>query len=79
VTERHIRFEGDAGEALDVATAIADAEGVDLTSSAPPVAVADGKVRLDFVVSGSIERLDAALRQIDAGLPAGNSIAFVAT
>lgn len=74
VNEHRIRFEGASAAALTVATAIADADGVDLTSSEPPTALADGKVRLDLSVRGSSESIAAALEEIGLSLPVGSSI-----
>ena len=74
MNEHRIRFEGAADSALSVAAAIADADGVDLTSSEPPVALADGKVRLDLSVRGSSESIAAALSGIGPSLPVDSSI-----
>ncbi len=60
--------------ALTVATAIADADGVDLTSSEPPTALADGKVRLDFSVQGSDESVAVAVDEIGLSIPVDSSI-----
>lgn len=74
MNEHRIRFEGAADTALSVAVAIADAGGVDLTSSEPPAALADGKVRLDLSVRGSSESIAAALSEIGPRLPVDSSI-----
>ena len=74
VNEHRIRFEGASSAALTVATAIADADGIDLTSSEPPVAVADGTVRLAFTVQGSSESIVAAVDEIGRTLPDDSSI-----
>ncbi len=74
VKEHRIRFEGASADALTVATAVADADGVDLTSSEPPTALADGRVRLDLEVRGSSESVAAALDGIRRGIPADSSI-----
>jgi hypothetical protein len=74
VNEHRIRFEGAAAAALTVATAIADADGVDLISSEPPTPLADGKVRLDLSVQASAESIAAALDGIGPTLPADGSI-----
>ena len=47
VTTYRVRFEGPVGLALRVATALADADGVDLTSSEAPTPKASGLVGLD--------------------------------
>ena len=74
VNEHRIRFEGAAAAALAVATAIADVDGVDLTSSGPPTALADGRVRLDLSVQGSSESIAAALDEIGPSLPVDSSL-----
>jgi hypothetical protein len=74
VNEHRIRFEGASADALTVATAIADADGVDLTSSAPPTTLAGGKVRLDVRVRGSTESIAAALDEIGLSIPIDSSI-----
>ena len=74
VNEHRIRFEGSSAAALTVATAIADADGVDLTSSEPPTAIADGKVRLDLRVQASSESIAAALEAIGRSIPVDSSI-----
>lgn len=74
VNEHHVRFEGASAAALTVATAIADADGVDLTSSEPPTAIADGRVRLDLRVEGSNESIAAALDEIRLGMPVDSTI-----
>jgi hypothetical protein len=74
VSEHRIRFEGAAAAALTVATAIADADGVDLTSSEPPVTLSDGRVRLDLTVDASSESVAGALAEIRPRLPDDSSI-----
>jgi hypothetical protein len=74
VNEHRIRFEGAAAAALTIATAIADADGVDLTSSEPPTPLADGRVRLDLSVQGPSESITAAVDEIGRTLPGDSSI-----
>lgn len=74
MNEHRIRFVGASAVALTVATAIADADGVDLTSSEPPDAVGDGDVRLDLTVRGTTASIADAVDGIRAVLPAGSSI-----
>lgn len=74
VNEHRIRFEGAAADALTVATIVADADGVDLTSSEPPVPVGDGRVRLDLDVQGPSRSVEAAVDRIRSDLPADSSI-----
>ena len=74
VNEHRIRFEGASADALTIATAIADADGVDLTSSEPPIAIADGRVRLDLSVRGPSEAIAAALDEIGRRIPGDSSV-----
>ncbi len=76
VTAHRIRFEGPAALAVQVATALADAEGVELTSSARPSALADGRVRLDVVVKGSLAHVALAVSTIGGDLPVVASLAI---
>lgn len=77
VNAHRIRFEGPAALAVGVATALADADGVELTSSEPPSALDGGKVRLDVVVDGRDEDVVAAVSAIGGDLPAGASLELV--
>ncbi len=74
VNEHRIRFEGAADVALTVATAIADVDGVDLTSSEPPAVLDNGRVRLDFSVRGPSESIATAVGEIGTSLPIDSSI-----
>ena len=74
MNEHRIRFEGASADALTVATAIADADGVDLTSSEPPTTLPGGKVRLDVRVRASSESITAALAEIGRRLPTHSSL-----
>lgn len=74
MNEHRIRFEGAAADALTVATIVADAEGVDLTSSEPPVPVGDGRVRLDLDVQGPSGSIEATVERIRSDLPTDSSI-----
>lgn len=74
MNDHRIRFEGASAVALTVATTIADADGVDLTSSEPPTTLADGRVRLDFSVRGPKESIAAAVDEIARSLPVDSSI-----
>ena len=74
VTAHRIRFEGPAAIAVGVATTLADADGVDLISSDPPSALADGSVGLDVAVEGPRDDVAAAVERIRGGLPKGASI-----
>ena len=54
VTSFRVRFEGPVALVVDVATALADAEGVELTSSDQPITVDEGVVALDLTVEGRV-------------------------
>jgi len=77
VTIYRIRFEGPAALAVGVATALADADGVDLTSSEQPSILDAGKVRLNVSAEGSEADIAAAVASIGASLPDGASIKVV--
>jgi hypothetical protein len=74
VTVYKIRFEGPAALAVGVATALADADGVDLTSSSPPSAVGEHTVELKLSAEGPRDAVTAAVSSIRGGLPDGASI-----
>lgn len=74
MNDHRIRFEGAAADALTVATIVADADHVDLTSSEPPVPVGDGRVRLDLDVQGPSASIEATVDRIRADLPTDSSI-----
>jgi len=75
VNEHRIRFEGASTAAVSVATAIADVDGVNLTSSEAPAVLEDGRVRLDFVVEGPLDVITAAVEEMRADLRGESSIA----
>ena len=74
MTTYRIRFEGPASLALGVATALADADGVELTSSDPPAPIAGGSVALDITVEGTSLAVAGAMERVRDGLPPGASI-----
>jgi hypothetical protein len=74
VTEYRIRFEGPAALVVRVATALADADGIDLTSSGQPSIIDENSVALDLSVEGTRAAVSAAVADIDDGLPDGASI-----
>jgi hypothetical protein len=76
VTVFKIRYEGPAALAMGIARSLADAEGVDLTSSAPPTILNDETVQLDLSAEGPRESVTAAVAGIRKGLPSGASIDF---
>ena len=61
MTTYRVRFEGPVELALRVATALADADGVDLTSSEAPTPKASGLVGLDVTVDGLPDDVIAAV------------------
>ncbi|MCU1504493.1 MAG: hypothetical protein JWM12_3847 [Ilumatobacteraceae bacterium] len=77
VTTHRIRFAGPTELVLGVATLIADAVGVDLTSSGPPAPIDDGAVALELTVEGSTLAVSRAVDRIRDGLPAGASVTVV--
>jgi hypothetical protein len=78
VTSYRVRFEGPVELALRVATALADADGVDLTSSEAPTPRANGLVGLDVMVDGLPDDVIAALGGVRGWLPDSASIEIVA-
>jgi len=74
VTVYRITFKGPAALALRVATALADADGVELTSSEPPSVVDVDTVKLGLAVEGAPDSVTDALASIRHGLPPGASI-----
>ncbi len=60
--------------AVQVASELADADGVDLTASESPSVVDAGSVALRLTVEGAAAAVDTAIATIRAALPAGSSI-----
>lgn len=77
VTVYRIRFEGPAALAIRVATALADADGVELTSSEQPSILDDHTVELNLSVDATQDAVAAAVAAINDELPDGASIALV--
>ena len=71
MTTHHVKYEGPSSLAVHVATLLADAEGIDLTS-AEKQEPTDGSVEtvLALTVEGTTEAVMAAVRSVGAGLPA---------
>ena len=59
---------------LRVATELAEADGVELTSSDKPVNLDDGKVALAVTVEGQFDAVADAIAGIRGGLPSTASI-----
>ncbi len=74
MTVYRIRFEGPAALAVRVATALADADGVELTSSKRPSILDENTVELDVSVDGTRDAVAAAVSSIRDELPDGASI-----
>jgi hypothetical protein len=74
VTSYRVRLEGPAAVTLTVATALADADGVELISSAPPVTVNESMVALEVTVEGAFDAVADAVASIRDSLPTGASI-----
>jgi hypothetical protein len=74
VTVYKIRFEGPAALAIHVATELADADGVELTSSAQPAILDENTVELNFSVEGAHDAIVAAVSTISNELPKRASI-----
>ena len=74
VSSYRVRFEGPARLTLRVATALADADGVELTSSDEPVTVGANTVALNVTVEGAFDAVADAVASIRADIPSGASI-----
>lgn len=74
MTSYRVRLEGPAAVILSVATALADADGVELISSAQPVTVNEGMLALEVTVEGAFDAVADAVASIRDSLPTGASI-----
>jgi hypothetical protein len=74
VTNYRVRFEGPAALALRVATALADADGVELTSSDQPLTLDHNIVALNVTVEGAFDAVADAVARIRGEIPAGASV-----
>lgn len=74
VSSHRITFEGPADLAIGVATALAEADGVELTSSDPITKVGDHAVRLGVTLDGSTDAIAAVVAALRADLPSGATI-----
>lgn len=63
-----VTYKGPQDLAMTVATALADADGVDLTSSGRPLR-ADGRVTLELVVEGAADDILDAVGVVRGTLP----------
>jgi hypothetical protein len=76
VTVHRVRLEAPTALALQMVTALANADGVDLVSSGHPSRHGDEVVELVVEVDATPDAVDTAMRDIRAGLPDGASISF---
>jgi hypothetical protein len=74
VTVHRLRYQGPAALTVRVATAVADADGVELISSEPPLLVNAGTVALEMAVEGDADSVSRALARLRDDLPGGASI-----
>lgn len=74
MTVYRIRFEGPTALAVGIATELADADGVELTSSAKPSILDANTVELTVSVEGTHDHVAAAISSISRRLPDGASI-----
>jgi hypothetical protein len=74
VANYRVRFEGPAAFALSVATALADADGVELISSDQPLTLDENIIALDVTVEGAFDAVADAVAGIRAGMPTEASI-----
>jgi hypothetical protein len=79
VSPVRVRIEGPATLALDVATELADADGVELRASERPAPLDGGRVALTVEVEGTEGAVAKAVARISKTLPAGSSINAVTT
>jgi hypothetical protein len=79
VTSYRIRYEGPVALALRVATELAEAAGVDLTSSDAPTTLASGSVQLAVTVDGAPDDVLDAVGTVRAWLPDGATIEIAAS
>lgn len=71
MTSFRISYEGPRSFAVRAATLLAEADGIELTSSEPPARLDDDSVMLALSVEASAEDVEDALSAIAAQLPRG--------
>lgn len=74
VSNYRVRFEGPAALTLGVATALADADGIELVSSEQPEVLDAQTVALNVTVNGAFDALADAVASIRAQMPPDVSI-----
>ena len=77
MTVYRVRFEGPAALAVRVATALADADGVELISSEPLSNRDENRVELHVAVEGALDAVAAAVDTVRTRMPKGASIEIV--
>jgi len=78
VTIYRVSFKGPSALTLRVATALADANGVELISSDQPLNV-EGKVALNVAVEGAFDAVADAVAKIRGDLPSDASVEITGT
>ena len=79
MTIYRVSLEGPPALTLRLATALADANGVELISSDQPINVAEGKVALNVAVEGAFDAVADAVAKIRADLPSDASVEITGT
>lgn len=74
MSAHRITFVGPPALALQMVTALADGDEVDLTSSQPPQPHGHGTVTLDVTVEGSTAAVASAIDRVRETLPVGASV-----
>ncbi len=74
MTVYRVSFQGPAALTVRVATALADADGVELISSDQPVVLDENMVALNVTVEGAFDAVADAVAGIRGGMPTGVSI-----
>lgn len=74
MSTHRIVYEGPASLAVQTATRLADADGVELTSSSAPEMQDSGDVVLPLTVEGTTDAVVAAVARLGEELPAGATI-----
>ena len=74
MTAYRVRFQGPAALTVRVATALADAAGVELISSDQPVVLDENTVALNVTVEGAFDAVADAVASIRGAMPVGGSI-----
>jgi hypothetical protein len=76
MTTLRVTYEGPSSLAVSTATMLADAEGVDLTSSETPEKRSGDEVRLRLTVEGPTDAILDAVARVRGRLPAGATLSI---